>query len=234
MISHIKADATKKTYIVSYNHKIIHMRKVILLAAVLLISRFADAQSYESTVEHQKTKKPTAVIELPYPPGVVEDAIKDKMKRMGYSGKESKGFLTFKGVKDSLGKERDYIIKVERKSRKEKDESVVYLLGEGPNVDMLKTGLGSDIEHLKKELNNMHPHIEAYSLDVDIVNQEETVKKAEKKYDYLLDDQKDLEKKLKRLMDDIEQNKKDQEKQKAEIENQKKILETLKGKRKGK
>jgi hypothetical protein len=209
------------------------MRKIILLAAMLIISRISFAQSYEGTVDYQKTKQATAVIELPYPPGVVEDAIKDKMKRMGYSGKESKGFIVFKGVRDSTGKEMDYLVRVERKSRKEKDESVVYLFGQGANIDMTKSGDGTDMDFLKTTLNKMQPDIEAYNLEVQIGDQEETVKKAEKKYDNLQDDQKSLEKKLKKLQDDIADNKKDQENQQKEIENQKKILETLKAKRKG-
>lgn len=209
------------------------MRKVILLAALFFISRIAMAQSSEGTVDYQKTKQPAVVLELPYPPGVVEDAIKEKMKRMGYTGKESKGFVTYKGVRDSSGKEMDYVVRVERKSRKEKDESVVYLFGQGATIDMAKTGEGSDIDFLKSQLNKMTPDIEAYNLEVNIADQESTVKKAEKKYDNLQDDQKSLEKKLKRLQDDIADNKKDQEKQKSEIENQKKVLDTLKAKRKG-
>lgn len=209
------------------------MRKIILLAAMLIISRFSFAQSYEGTVDYQKNKQATAILELPYPPGVVEDAIKDKMKRMGYSGKESKGFIVFKGVRDSSGKEMDYLVRVERKSRKEKDESMIYLFGQGTNIDMTKTGDGSDMDYLKTQLNKMRPDIEAYNLEVQIADQEETVKKAQKKYDNLQDDQKSLEKKLKRLQDDIADNKKDQENQQREIENQRKILETLKAKRKG-
>ena len=209
------------------------MRKVFLLAALFFIHLISYAQSYEGTVDYQKSKQTTAILELPYPPSVVEDAIKDKMKRMGYAGKESKGFITFKGVRDSSGKEMDYVVRVERKSRKEKDESVVYLFGQGANIDMIKTGGGSDIDFLKTQLNKMTPDIEAFNLEVQIADQENTVKKAEKKFDNLQDDQKSLEKKLKRLQDDISDNKKDQEKQKTEIENQKKVLDTLKSKRKG-
>lgn len=208
------------------------MKKIIIIATAFFISRLVSAQAYDGTVDYQKSKQPTAVIELPYPPGVVEDAIKDKLKRMGYTGKESKGFITFKGVRDSAGKEMDYVLKVERKSRKEKDESVIYLFGQGTAVDMSKSGLGSDMDYFKTTLNNMQPDIEAYNLEVQIADQEETVKKAQKKYDNLQDDQKSLEKKLKKLQDDIEDNKKDQAKQKAEIENQQKILDTLKTKRK--
>jgi hypothetical protein len=208
------------------------MRKIITLAVLLIINQVGFAQSYEGTVEFQKTKQPTAVIELPYPPGVVEDAIKDKMKRMGYTGKENKGFITFRGVKDSSGKEMDYVIKVERKSRKEKDESVVYLFGQGAAIDMTKAGFGSDMDFLKEKLNTMQPDIEAYNLEVQIVDQEEMVKKAEKKFENLQDDQVSLEKKLKKLQEDIEDNKKDQENQKKEIENQKKALENLRAKRK--
>ena len=210
--------ATKIKFVVSYVNKNIVMRKVILLAALFFISRTGHAQSYDGTVDYQKTKQATAILELPYPPGV-EDAIKDKMKRMGYTGKESKGFITFKGVRDSSGKEMDYVVRVERKSRKEKDESVVYLFGQGANIDMAKIGEGSDMGFLKVKLNSMQPDIEAYNLEVQITDQEETVKKAEKKFD--------------NLQDDISDNKKDQEKQKTEIENQKKVLDTLKSKRKG-
>lgn len=209
------------------------MRKVILLAAIFIISRISNAQSYEGTVDYQKTKQPTAIIELPYPPGVVEEAIKDRMKKNGYTGKESKGFITFKGVRDSSGKELDYLVRVERKSRKEKDESVVYLFGQGANIDMAKTGEGTDIDFLKTKLNKMLPDIEAYNLEVQIADQGDAVKKAEKKYNNLQDDLKSLEKKIKKLEEDMADNKKDQEKQKNEIENQKKVLETLKAKRKG-
>ena len=209
------------------------MRKVILLAALFFISRFAMAQAYDGTVEFQKNKQAAATMELPYPPGVVEDAIKERMKKAGYSGKESKGFITYKGVKDlQTGKEMDYIFKVERKSRKEKDETVVYLFAQGSGVDMSATGDGSDMNFLKTHLNNMQPDVEAYNLELQIAGQEDNVKKAEKKYDNLQDDLKSMEKKLKKLQDDMEENKRDQEKQKGEIENQKKILDTLKGKRK--
>jgi hypothetical protein len=209
------------------------MRKVILLAALFFISRIAASQSSEGLVDYQKTKQPTAVIELPYAPGVVEDAIKERMKKAGYSGKESKGFITFKGVKDlQTGKEMDYIFKVERKSRKEKEESVVYLFAQGTGVDMAASGEGSDMNFLKTHLNNIQPDVEAFNLELQVADQEEAVKKAEKKYDNLQDDLKSLEKRLKKLEEDIAENKKDQEKQKAEIENQKKILETLKAKRK--
>ena len=52
------------------------------------------------------------------------------MERLGYKKKESKGFLVYKGavITDISVEPADYIIKVERKSRKEKDESVVYIL----------------------------------------------------------------------------------------------------------
>jgi hypothetical protein len=210
------------------------MRKAFLLLTLLLLSRQGFTQAYDGTVSYQKNKQPSAVIELPYPPSVVEDALKDLMKRRGYTGKESKGFISFKDVKDTgSGKVMDFVFKVERKSRKEKDESVVYLFGQGTNVDMTQTGFRSDMEMLKDRLNGMQPEIEAYNLEVQIVEQESMVKKAEKKYENLQDDQKSLEKKLKKLQDDLNENKKDQEKQLTEIENQKKILETLKAKRKG-
>jgi peptidoglycan hydrolase CwlO-like protein len=105
----------------------------------------------------------------------------------------------------------------------------------GKNGEDVKTRLAPDnssIDGAKDLLNDMVASIEAYGLEVQIQEQDEAVKKAQKKFDGLSDDQKDYEKKIKSLEDKLEQNKKDQEKQTEEIKKQKEILDTLRGKRK--
>lgn len=205
----------------------------LVLVIALFINHFAKAQAEITVIDYQKKQQPVASFELPYSVNVVEDAIKDKMKRAGYKPNESKGFITFTGVKDSVsGKEIDMVYKVERKSRKEKDISIVYLFAQGTNADMTKTGIGADIESMKTNLNNFRSHVEAYSLEQQINDQESEVKKAEKKMESLQDEQKKLEKKKKSLEDDIANNQKSQESQKSEITNQQKILEVLKSHRK--
>ena len=61
--------------------------------------------------------------------------------------------------------------------------------------------------------------------------QEEEVRKAEKKYQRVIDEGDDLDKKLKKVQENIEENKNDRAKQKEEMENQRKLLEALKNKK---
>lgn len=189
----------------------------------------------EGKVDYQKKEQAALIMELPYAPGVVEDAIKDYLNKRGSKANSSRGYQLFKGTKlDSLNPDdHDLYFKVERKSRKEKDASVVYLFvtkaNENPTTrEVSQTG---DLSGARSFLRSMLPSVEAYNLETEIGGQEGEVKKAEKKYDRLVDDGNDLQKRLKKLQDDIEENKKDQEKQKQEIEKQKGILDNMRAKR---
>ena len=76
------------------------------------------------------------------------------------------------------------------------------------------------------------PDVDAFNLEVQIKDQENTVSKAEKKLKDLQDDQESMEKKIKKLQDDLKENAKDQQNQQKEIEKQKQALESLRAKRK--
>lgn len=191
-------------------------------------------QAYESKVEYLKKTQETFAIDFPYPPSVVEAALVEKLEKMGYKAKESKGFRVYKGaiISQISSESMDYVFRVERKSRKEKDEAVVFMMVNKADANMMSL-LDSDVKtQAKLFLNDMAPYMEAYNLEVEIKNQEEMVTKAEKKLSKLESDGDDLQKKLKKLESDIEENKKDQESQAKEIENQKQILEAMRGKRK--
>jgi septal ring factor EnvC (AmiA/AmiB activator) len=82
-------------------------------------------------------------------------------------------------------------------------------------------------------LDDLVPEVEAFNLELQIKDQDETVAKAEKKLKGLQDDQESMEKKIKKLEDDLKNNAKDQQDQQKEIEKQRQILEGMKGKRKG-
>ncbi|MDE3248576.1 MAG: hypothetical protein KGO82_07955 [Bacteroidota bacterium] len=215
------------------------MKQLSILLAVLFLSfaGFAQPQATEGTAEFQKTTQPAAVIELPYAENVVEKAIADYMMKKGSKGNDSKGFKTFRGYKlrDSQDYTSDLYFKIDRKSRKEKDVTVVSLVV-GKNGEDVKARVAPDnssLDGAKDLLNDMVPSIDAYNLEVQIQDQEDVLKKSQKKYDGLVDDQKDYEKKIKNLQDKLEENKKDQEKQSDEVKKQQSILDTLKGKRKG-
>lgn len=218
------------------------MKHIILsILSLIIFINFLAAQAYEGTIEYNKKKRNAFVIEYPYPPEAVEKAIDQKMEKLGYRGKEERGlFNGDKGFKvyshaylpDISDEALDYVIKVEKKSKRKDEESVMYLItmkGDADQATVLDTaGNGK----AKAFLNNFNPDIEAAYLDLKIKDQEDGVAKAEKKLKKLQDDQADMESKLKKLQNNIKDNAKEQEDAAKEIENQKQVLENLRGKRK--
>jgi hypothetical protein len=218
------------------------MRRGHLLTCLyLLFAMPGFSQAYEGTVEYNKKKHDAFIIEYAYPPDAVENALIERMEQLGYKSKEEKGmfnkdkgFRVHKGayVSEVHESSMDYVFKVERKSKRDKDESIVYLviLRNGDNAKSIFTSL--DVEKAKTFLNNLQPKVESAHLDLQIKSQEDEVTKAEKKFKSLRDEQESMEKKIKQLQEDLETNAKEQEKQQKDIDSQKGILGVLKGKRK--
>ena len=194
---------------VSLSSKSLDMKKLLLsFLIVLAVDSIVSAQAYEGTVEFDKKKQEAFMIDYPYPPEAVENAITKKMEKLGYKPKEEKGIFNkdkgFRIYKDAfvteINEERmDYIIKVESRGRKNQGESVVYMIlqKDGSNA---KTAFDAyQVEKVKTFLNGLQPDVLAENLELDIKAQEEAVGKAEKKLRGLKDDQDDLEKKLQAL-----------------------------------
>ncbi len=209
---------------------------ILLMAVASVMIVRAQPQAFEATTDFQRTTQPAAIIELPYTENVVEKAIADYMSRKGMKGSDTKGFTVFRSYKlrESQDFMSDLYFKIERKSRKEKDITVVSLVvgKTGEDVKARVAPDNSSLDGAKDLLNDMVASIDAYNLEVQIKDQEDVLKKAQKKFDGLVDDQKDYEKRIKSLQDKLEDNKKDQQKQQDELKKQQGILETLKGKRK--
>ena len=211
------------------------MKKVVLSFFVSLVAIIvADAQSYEGTIQFDKKKQVAIICDYVYPVQAVENAIIKRMEKLGYKPKEEKGifnkdkgFLVFKNayISDISAGKMDYIIKVERKSRKESDESILYLVMMTNEENALAKMDAAGIGKAKSYLNNMVPDVEAAHLEIQITEQEAVVARAEKKLRDLKDEQSSLEKKL-------ETNKNDQANTQKDIEEQKQKLGVLQGKRK--
>ena len=212
----------------------------ILLIAACLYMGAAFSQSYESNITYNKKKQKAIVLECGYPEEAAENAIIEKLKGLGNKSREEKGmfngdkgFIVFRNayITEISDKDMDFIVKVERKSRKEKDMTTVYLVITKNGENMLAS---SDIyaEHAKEFLNKLLPDIEVANLELKIKSQEDEVVKAEKKFKDLQDDQASMEKKIKDLQDDLKKNATSQEEQQKQIGNQRGLLDVLKGKRK--
>lgn len=206
------------------------MKRRLVSFCLLLVSGSIYAQSHEGTVELQNRPQPAAVIELPYAPDRVSAALEDHLSKKGRSkGSDLKGFTTFRNTQqvqnDSVN--ADIYIRVERKSKKEKETSVVSLLLTMPGDSTVAAN--NTISHLNMEqaktwLNELVPAIDAYNLEMRIKDQNEEVKKAESKFANLANDGADLEKKRTGIEKKILENKQDQQAQGLEVENQKQKL----------
>lgn len=211
------------------------MKYTLAFAALFLSLSSVTAQSTTATVEYLKINRQAVVNDVPFPEKTIKDAIDNKMQQMGYKGKESKGFMVYKGVRlPELGSESyDLYFMADKISRKNKDNSTLtMLISKGFDNFASDSTDGSLIKNAKTYLDSIRNMIAAYDLELQVTAQEDVVKKADKKFTNLVDEGESLEKKRKNIEKDIADNKKDQENQKAEIEKQKQILETLRGKRK--
>lgn len=212
------------------------MKKILLVVFIVSISMLSDAQAYEGVVEYQKKSQPAAVIELPYPPNVVNAAMSDYLSKKGKSkGSDIKGFVTYRNTQplQNDSSNADLYFKTERKSRKEKEVTVVSLLLITPDA---QTNTGKlhylGVDEAKTYLNGLASAIEAYDLELSIKAQNDDLLKAEAKYKNLVNESEDLEKKRIAIDKKIADNKSDQQQQLKEIENQKQKLTQWVGQRK--
>lgn len=209
-------------------------RFLLFIYITIMVSAPAFPQAYESSITYNKKKQKTIAIDYAYPQEAVQNAIVQKLEKLGNAGKEEKGlfnkdkgFIIFKDafVTDISDERMDYILKIERKSRKDKDETTLYLVLNKSGEDAIASMSAHDVGKAKLFLNNLLPGIEEANLELQIKAQDDAVVKSEKKFKDLQDEKADLEKKLKKNAEDIEN-------QQKQIENQRQTLEGLKGKRK--
>ena len=211
------------------------MKYILAFIISIVFSAVSFAQSHTETVTYQKISRQAVVNEIPFPEKTVRDAIDDKMGQMGYKGKDVKGFTVYKSVRlADLGSDSyDLYFSADRKSRKEKEYSnLTLMISKGFDNFVADSSDSRLISNAKNYLDSIKIMIGAYDLEQQIIAQEDAIKKADKKYNNLVEDGQDLEKKKRNIEKDIEDNIKNQANQKAETEKQRQILETLRGKRK--
>jgi len=204
------------------------MKNILLLPSFLLITLFSYGQAQEGTVEYQKKRHAAAVIELPYPPSVVNAAMNEYLSKKGRSkANEMKGFTTYRNTqavhKDSSN--ADLYFKTERKSRQQKEMTIVSLLLMPIDAEVKTENLHYlGMVEGKNYLNGLAAAIEDYDLELSIKAQNNELLKAEAKFKKLTDEANDLEKKRAVIDRKIADNKNDQQQQLKEIENQKQKL----------
>lgn len=209
----------------------------------LVLETAPDAKN--ATIEFNGGKYQGHIIEFNSPEDLVEESIKDQFNSQGVKPKSIKDFMVYRNVKiasiDPVNT-IDAFIKVERKSKKEKEQTLVYLIATKPGeISDSKTKAGSEAVGLGITgafaggafLTGLHPSVEEKKHQRRVSEKEEEISKAEKKLRNLQDDQSSLEKKIKQYQKELEENKKEQEAQSAALGNHKKILDALNGKKTG-
>lgn len=180
-----------------------------LLLAISVAFALQAQQPMEGIAEYQKKNMPAAVLELPYPPDVVEKAMEEKFKTMGIKPARAKDYQLYRNVPlGDGGNVYDVYVKVDRKSRKEKDASLVQMIMAKPN-EMLTSRAADDrtgIEDGKTYLAGLTPFVADYNLNLEILAQQEILTKMEKKHANLLDEGADLAKKKIQIEEKIAEN----------------------------
>ena len=121
--------------------------------------------------------------------------------------------------------------KVERESKSQKDQSIIYLLvSKGYDNFISPEGDSVSFAAATEFLNGFVATTASYSLNLEIAEQEKLVTSAEKKLTSLQDDEKSLTKKIEDFQADLQKKKSDQVMQEKEIALQKSKLEELKAK----
>jgi hypothetical protein len=217
------------------------MKKCLLLLLIAFaIVQATSAQASYTSVSYNKSSQPALMLELPYNEEVSEGFIVDNLKKTGYDPetkgklfwKQNKlnGFYIFKDVRlEGASGTADLYFKVDQKSKRQKNASVIYLLiGKGENNFVSSDSDNNTYNAAKRFLNGFIDKSAVYKLDLDIKNQEDVVKDNEKKLDKLKDGEKDMIKKIDQLQKDLKKNHEDQKDQEKRIEDEKKKLDDLK------
>ena len=176
--------------------------------------QFCFAQVYEGKTDYNKLSQPAIIAEYKYPEATVEKTLTDKLERMGYKVKSSKGFIVISNavISSISSKPMDYAFKIERKSKKEKDITIVSLVMNENNINAVV----DNGANCKSFLTDLSPAIDLVNTDNMVNEQYDAVVKSQKKLKNLQDDQMSMEKKIRNLEDDLKKNAKEQEDQQKE------------------
>lgn len=221
------------------------MKKISIILFAVLAGLTGYSQSEATSIEFNKTMKPTLRLELASSQSDVEATILEKLKQAGYKpettgaffwkNNQIDGFYVFKNIllPKVSAKALDMYFKVSPKNAEEKNNSTLYMLVSTGNENFASpqrdtTLWGSSTRFLNGFVSNTI----AYSLEQSIGKQEEMLTAAQKKLNSLQSDEKDLNEKLRKTQEELQANQRSQADQQVELDQQKKSLETLKAQRK--
>ena len=211
-----------------------YSKLLLLLMPLTFETVYLCAQATVTSTLIEKENRNAVMIQIDQPVDITTSALEQRLKHSGLSGKTHNDVTSYKAVTLSeIATEKvDIYTKVEKDEKK--NSSIVYMAVSKGYDNFTSAESDSTItEHVKTFLNSFVKDVNAYSLDLMITSQMNEVSSAEKEYEHLLSDQKDLEKKKADIESSIIDKEKEIKEKKDELERKKESLEELKRKRDG-
>lgn len=212
-----------------------------------MIKKIEPVRAYNGVVDFQKTTQVAKVFEFNYPAKELENAIQGYLVSRGAKVRGVKGLSVAKTVTlhDTDNRAYDVYYKVDGKGKGDKAVSTLYLILAEPEEDILQRGQpepgtastdalpvfsGTGAQAFYNELGSVvgdHEHARF------VASLEDDLRKAEKRYNGLVDDGQSLARKKQKLEQDILDNIDAQTKQSAEVERARLKLQQAKAMKKG-
>ena len=211
------------------------------------IQKIEPVRSYDGVIEYQKSKQYAKMFDFNYPSRDLEVAIEKYLEKNGSKVRSNKGMSYSKKVKlsDAEDKYYDVYYKVSGKGKGDNATSTLSLILAEPDENILlrsaagepATGISAPVLFTGASalgfFNGLGSVVGNYQHEKQVMEYEEEFKKAEKKYNNLVEDGKDLEKRKQRIEKEIADNIQNQEKQAKEVEKAKALLEQIRAKKSG-
>ena len=205
------------------------MKLIIFVIITAMITLNVNAQSLTGITSFNKSPQSSLIYNLPFSDEAVSDGIETKMISFG-KPRKMKGFLMYKNVRipeisnDAL----TIYFGADKKSNKDNSNAVLTMLLANEGNRFYTTEENKELfSKAAIYLNTFEPAVAAASLELQIKEQDEVIKKTDKKLKNLRDDKIDFENQKKKLESKIEQNTNDIIKQEQDVTKQKELLDSL-------
>ncbi len=205
------------------------MKTFLLSLAVLIPGIGLFAQSQTGTTTFNKSPQPAVIYNLPYSAEAVTNGVETRMNIYG-KPKKVKGFLVYKNilVTDISAQPVTLYFNAEKKSNKDDGNAVLTMIVSNEFDRFYTVEDNTELfTKAKVYLDGFEPSVVAASLELKIKDQDESVKKTDKKLKNLRDNGIDYEKQKKKLDEKIAQNALDIAAQEQELNKQKDDLDVL-------
>ncbi len=187
------------------------------------------AQSENGTASFNKATESAVVYHMNYSLQAVENGLEKKMANWG-KPKKVKGYTMYRNVRISEISNEPITLyfSADKKSSKDNENTILTMLMSNEFDRFYKADENGELFNKAKGfLNGFAEPVAAASLELNINDKEDVVKKTDKKLKGLRDDSIDLEKQKKKLEEKMAQNIKDIEQQEKDMVKQKEELDAL-------